>query len=154
MAVNEFTIQGLDEVFGRLDMAIASIRTEVRFWKMRTAVRVKATAVKGAPRERGNLAGSAYIDTKIRPAQTSKIAQTEASGTRFIRGDSDVYVGFTASYALRVHENMEMKLAGLPRPSGLGTYWNPGGPKFLTNALRQHERRALAEAKAILNKPL
>lgn len=46
-------------------------------------------------------------------------------------------VGYTAKYAIYVHENMEMKLKGQPRPSGLGTYWNPGGPKFLERPARE-----------------
>src|SRR5262245_23794597 len=49
-----------------------------------------------------------------------------------------VLVGYTAKYAIYVHENVEMKLAGLPRPSGLGTYWSPegAGPKFLERPAR------------------
>lgn len=36
-----------------------------------------------------------------------------------------VYVGYTASYALYVHESVGMVLLGQPRPSGLGKYWDP-----------------------------
>lgn len=46
-----------------------------------------------------------------------------------------VLVGYTAQYALHVHENMEPKTLGknIPRPSGLGYFWGPSffGPKFL-----------------------
>lgn len=53
-------------------------------------------------------------------------------------GAADAIVGYTAAYALYVHENMEMKLAGEPRPSGLGVYWGPnGGPKFLEQPARE-----------------
>jgi len=51
-----------------------------------------------------------------------------------------VVVGFTATYALYVHENMEMKLKGLPRPKGRGLYWDPqgiAGPKFLEGPARE-----------------
>ncbi len=48
-----------------------------------------------------------------------------------------VLVGYTAAYALFVHENREQKLAGQPRPSGLGTYWNPGRPGFLLDVMRE-----------------
>jgi hypothetical protein len=48
---------------------------------------------------------------------------------------ASVVVGYTASYALFVHENMEMKLKGQPRPSPHhGRYWDPqdrAQPKFL-----------------------
>lgn len=45
-----------------------------------------------------------------------------------------VIVGYTASYAVFVHENVEMKGKGLPRKSGKGYYWDPQGvaqAKFL-----------------------
>lgn len=77
-----------------------------------------------------------------------------------------VAVGYTASYALYVHENTEMKLKGLPRGQGFGRdsesgavvvppallktgkaggknrgfYWDPQGkaqPKFLETPLRE-----------------
>ena len=51
-----------------------------------------------------------------------------------------VVVGFTANYALHVHENLEMAGAGLPRRSGHGLYWDPqgiAGPKFLENPARE-----------------
>lgn len=43
-------------------------------------------------------------------------------------------VGYTATYAIYVHENVEMRGRGLPRPSGKGNYWDPAGrgqAKFL-----------------------
>lgn len=83
-----------------------------------------------------------------------------------------VAVGYTAAYALWVHENMEMKWRGLPRSSGFridkegkvrvprqylrpgatagfkkhGFYWDPPGrgqSKFLEQPLREH-RETLA----------
>jgi len=56
------------------------------------------------------------------------------------RKDSDVSVtvGFTAAYAIFVHENMEMKWEGMPRKSGLGVYWGPhGSSKFLEKPMRE-----------------
>lgn len=53
---------------------------------------------------------------------------------------TSVVVGFTAAYALAVHENLEMAGAGLPRRSGHGFYWDPqgqAGPKFLENPARE-----------------
>lgn len=62
-------------------------------------------------------------------------------------GDPVVAVGYTAAYALYVHENMEiwppgMRLAGQPRSGrrGKGYYWDPQGkarPKFLESPLRE-----------------
>ena len=49
-----------------------------------------------------------------------------------------VAVGFTAAYALFVHENLEMVLAGKPRASGVGVYWGPAGQaKFLEGPARE-----------------
>lgn len=63
----------------------------------------------------------------------------ELRGSAFVRVLKDgVEVGFTAAYAVYVHENMQQKLKGKPRPSGLGVYWGPaGGPKFLTRAVQE-----------------
>lgn len=51
-----------------------------------------------------------------------------------------VLVGFTAAYALFVHENMNPTTLGkgIARPSGLGYYWGPSffGPKFLETPAR------------------
>lgn len=60
--------------------------------------------------------------------------------------EKGVVVGFTAAYALYVHENMEiwppgMRLKGKPRkPPGKGLYWDPqgiAGPKFLEGPARE-----------------
>ena len=51
-----------------------------------------------------------------------------------------VITGYTANYALFVHENIEMKLAGQPRPKNRGLYWDPQGrgqAKFLEQPARQ-----------------
>lgn len=52
--------------------------------------------------------------------------------------DGKVVVGFTAQYAIWVHENVEMKWRGKPRRSGIGTYWGPKGQaKFLEQPARE-----------------
>ena len=54
-----------------------------------------------------------------------------------------VAVGYTAKYALYVHENREiwppgMRLKGQPRPSGIATYWSPNGqPNYLVGPFRR-----------------
>jgi hypothetical protein len=58
----------------------------------------------------------------------------------------NIVVGYTAAYALHVHENVEMKLKGEPRKSrgkgkpGRGKYWDPQGraqAKFLEQPARE-----------------
>lgn len=82
---------------------------------------IQREAQKKVPVETGNLRGSAYTQ-------------------RSVKG---VEVGFSAEYAIFVHENMEQKLKGEPRPSGLGTYWNPGGPKFLEKAVSDNVKELI-----------
>lgn len=56
---------------------------------------------------------------------------------------ASVIVGYTAAYAIFVHENMEPKNLGAskPRPSGLGVFWGPSnyGPKFLEGPAREYK---------------
>jgi len=58
-------------------------------------------------------------------------------------GNPSVMVGYTANYALFVHENVEMKGKGLPRrpnPPHKGNYWDPAGrgqAKFLEQPFRE-----------------
>lgn len=62
-------------------------------------------------------------------------ARAKAAG----RSNVTVAVGFAASYALFVHEKVGMKLAGQPRSSGRGFYWDPQGQaqaKFLEEPAR------------------
>jgi hypothetical protein len=54
---------------------------------------------------------------------------------------SQVEVGYASPYALAVHENRQMKLRGVPRPSGIGRYWDaesgPGRAGFLLDVGRE-----------------
>ena len=57
-------------------------------------------------------------------------------------GNPSVIVGYTANYALHVHENIEMKWKGLPRVApSKGNYWDgsrgPGQAKFLEQPARE-----------------
>lgn len=59
-------------------------------------------------------------------------------------GDSpsvEVVVGYEANYAAKIHEDIEMKGRGKPRPSGIGVYWGPHGQaKFLEQPARENAR--------------
>ena len=58
-----------------------------------------------------------------------------------------VLVGYTAKYALFVHENMQPKTLGMGvrRPSGLGMFWGPSqyGPKFLEGPAREFAKEVV-----------
>lgn len=56
-----------------------------------------------------------------------------------------VVVGYSAHYAIYVHENVEMKLRGKPRPKNRGVYWGPHGEaKFLEKPAREETRNLKA----------
>lgn len=113
------TVDGLDTVLKNLNAAIDDIEGKSMAGLMAGGLIIQGDSQKRVPVEYGNLRGSAYT----RKAQD---------------GSQAVEVGYTASYAVFVHENMEQKLAGQERPSGLGVYWGPKGePKFLEKAVRE-----------------
>ena len=118
-------IQGLDELNRALAKMVPEVTREAEAGIFAGGFIIQAEAQKNAPREYGDLARSAY--------------------NRKRQGGTEV--GFDAAYAIYVHENMESKTvgAGIPRPSGLGTYWNPGGPKFLERAVNEKSKDVLSE---------
>jgi len=87
---------------------------------------IQAESQRNTPVEFGNLRASAYTQ----------------------RTRDGAEVGHSAEYAIYVHENMEQTLEGQPRPSGLGTYWNPGGPKFLERAVNEKASEVLDHVRA------
>ena len=116
-------IQGLDELNRALAKMVPEVTKEAEAGIFAGGFIIQAAAQENAPREYGDLARSAY--------------------NRKRQGGTEV--GFDEAYALYVHENMEQKLKGQPRPSGLGTYWNPGGPKFLERAVNEKAKDVLDE---------
>ena len=110
-------VEGMDELNRALAELAPEVTEEVEAGLYAGGLVIQAEAQRNTPVEFGNLRGSAYTQ---RPP---------------IGGG--VEVGYSAEYATYVHENMEQTLAGEPRPSGLGTYWNPGGPKFLERAVNE-----------------
>lgn len=91
-----------------------------------------------------------HVPVEFGPLKAS--AYTRATGKGF---DTVVDVGYTASYAMYVHEQVQMKLQGQPRPSGKGLFWDPQGKayaKFLERPLREElptMNRIIAQAAKI-----
>lgn len=107
-----------------------------------TALNAELAQIKGKSMA-GLLAGGAIVER--RAAETAPVEYDKLVGSKFTRKAPDdpnvVEVGFSALYALYVHENLEAKLKGTPRPSGLGVYWGPSGrPRFLALALQETSR--------------
>lgn len=81
-----------------------------------------------------------------------KVLKMLEARKRMVEKKVSVIVGFTAAYALWVHERVEEKWRGLPRPpseSGRdrGNYWDPAGrgqSKFLEAPAREMQDELVA----------
>lgn len=113
-------MKGLDATLKNLNKKILAIKNVTVDGLLAGGLIVQADAQRHVPVEFGVLRQSAY--------------------TRKVRDGASplVEVGFSAKYAPWVHENLEMKLRGKPRPSGKGVYWGPQGEaRFLSNAVER-----------------
>ncbi|MCE8418554.1 HK97 gp10 family phage protein [Rhodovulum sulfidophilum] len=119
-------VEGLDDLNRQLRKIARDAPEAAQRGAYAGGLLIQGEGQKLTPVEHNNLRGSAY---------TQKIPK-------------GAEVGFSAEYAIFVHENLEQKRKGKPRPSGLGTYWNPGGPKFLEKAVDENAEavRDLVEA--------
>lgn len=104
-------------VLGNLNKEIDAIEGRTRAGMLAAGLVIERESNQHVPREYGNLVNSSYVRKGMDDPDT-------------------VEIGYGASYAVYVHENVEPKHAGEKRPSGLGEYWGPHGePRFLTNAV-------------------
>ena len=85
-----------------------------------------------------------HVPVEYGPLKAS--AYTRATGTGFA---TEVDVGYTASYAIYVHEKVAMKLKGKPRPSGKGRFWDPA-PQAQAKFLEEPLRRLLPQMNQII----
>lgn len=126
------TLTGQKEVLGNL-------KRQQRALGLRVAVGLKAAGLalqresqRLVPVDTGNLKASAF---------------TRATGAGL---DTAVTVGYTAAYAMFVHELVQMRLRGQPRIGGKGAYWDPAGrgqAKFLEEPARRMKDELLAIVK-------
>jgi len=113
----ETAAQGLGEVTKRLNEELAKLEERTLAGLLAAGLLVLRRSNAKVPREYGFLIGS---------GEARKTPEDE----------NTVEVVYGAEYAAHVHENVEMKLQGQPRPSGLGEYWGPSGEaKFLEKAV-------------------
>lgn len=76
-----------------------------------------------------------HVPVEFGPLKASAYTRAIGKGLSTV-----VEVGYTASYALYVHEQVAMKLKGQPRPSGRGKFWDPQGrayAKFLEEPMHR-----------------
>ena len=122
MAVNRVT--GLQNIQRNIARHVRKMGKVTMAGLLEGGAIVQGTSQDRVPVLTGNLKGSAYT----RKAQS---------------GDLAAEVGYTAAYAVYVHENLEQTLKGEPRSGGKGEYWDNGQPKFLESALYDEERSVL-----------
>lgn len=122
--------KGAKAAIGNLNAQISKIKGTTMAGLLGGGLIIQANSQRRVPVEYGNLRGSAYT----RKSQTKKMA---------------VEVGYSAAYAIYVHENLEMKWKGKPRKSGKGNYWGPAGEsQFLIKAARDESKTVLAYIKS------
>ncbi len=115
-------VEGLRQSLLLLRFAGKKIADGVEVGIIKAALLLQRESQRLVPVETGNLKASAF---------------TSVEGTGF---STKATVGFTAAYALYVHEAVGMVLKGVRRPSGLGKYWDPQPPaqaKFLEEPSRR-----------------
>lgn len=123
-------VVGYEQVLRNLNREVAGIKGRTMAGLLEAGLLIQRSAQQKVPIDTGNLRASAYT----RRHESKSLA---------------VVVGFTAAYAVFVHENLEQKWKGKSRRTGSkkGRYWDPqgrAGPKFLERAVRENTRQALA----------
>lgn len=119
-------VKGIEKVLKNINKEVNAVQGRTLAGLFAFGLTIQGTAQKRVPVEYGNLRASAY---------TRKTLQADRA-TGLVSEGRSVEVGFAAAYAVYIHENMEQKLKGEDRPSGLGVYWGPNGqPKFLESAM-------------------
>lgn len=118
-------LKGQSKVLNNLNKEIEKIKNASFEGLLKGALIIERESNKRVPIETGVLRASSYV----RKNQD---------------GRKSVVIGYSSSYAIFVHENMEMTLKGLPRPSGIGVYWGPKGEaKFLERAIAEKSKEVL-----------
>ncbi len=145
----------LEEVVSNLAKEIKKIEGKTMKGLIRAAIPVVGEAVEGAPMVTGNLRASKYVITsrgkveqgrnpEFKGKQAAKMARAHSrtlSDRRSVVGQatkSTVEIGFSAEYALKVHENRRAGKTGMLGASEVG-HW-----KFLEWALRDNQKRILS----------
>jgi hypothetical protein len=111
---------GVKNILRNLKKSELAILLKVPIGLKAAGLMLQAASQKAVPVDTGNLKASAF---------------TRASGSGI---QTTVTVGYTAGYGLFVHELVQMKLKGKPRPTK-GRFWDPQGrgqAKFLEGPAR------------------
>lgn len=129
-------IDGVDRVLTNISLLEKGTKVGLRLGLTKAGLVLQRISQTFVPVHYGNLKASAFTRLDAFPGSGVMI----------------VFVGYTAAYAIYVHENMEMKLQGQERPYTAkggyqGHYWDPAGRgqnKFLERPYRRHLKNLLA----------
>ena len=128
-ALGPGNISGLNQVLKNLNTKVLMVENNSRRGLQRAGLLIKKEAVENAPHDTGHLRGSAYL----------------RSGENF-KGPW-VIVGFAASYALFVHEGVNVGLgtaaSNKGKKIGRGFRSEVGGPKFLELAVKENQGKII-----------
>lgn len=116
-------VSGLQDVIGRLKKVDRAVAIGTEKGLKESGLRNQRHSQKLVPVDTSFLKGSAYTRVSGRGMKT------------------EVETGYTAEYALWVHEMTDMKLKGKKRSGGKGRYWDPQGrahAKFLEQPFREN----------------
>ena len=117
-------VKGMDRTLAGLNREEGRVKNKAQGGMLAGALVFLGDAQRRVPVEYGKVRASGFVARGVKPLS--------------------VLIGFSAAYALYVHENLQQKLKGQPRKSGLGKYWGPQGePQFLLKALRAKRGEAL-----------
>lgn len=124
-------ISGARRIIARLDHQLATSPNRARKTVETGAKRGAELSRRRTPVETGHLRASYRVTT-----------ETMGRGARGVLAN-------VADYAARVHENIEEKLRGLPRPGNRpGRYWDGGESKFMEKGVYENKTDIL---RAMLN---
>lgn len=115
-------VLGVPEVIKSLRRKNAMMALGISRGVRKASLHLQRESQKLVPVDTGNLKASAF-------------ARVEGTGYNTVGS-----VGYTAAYAIYVHENVQMKLKGQPRSGSRGKYWDPQGraqAKFLEEPARR-----------------
>ena len=119
------SMEGLNRVMSNLSRSVSKIEGATVGGLLAGGLIIQGEAQRRVPVHYGKLRASAY--TRKSPKRKEAVE-----------------VGFSAAYALWVHENLQAKLRGQPRKDGIGVYWGPKGePQFLLKAANITRPRVL-----------
>lgn len=129
MARRNVVVLGADKVIARLDHQLATSSGRARQAVEAMGKRGAELSRRRTPIESGKLRKSYRVSTERR--------KTGARGV----------LANVAEYAARVHENVEEKLRGVPRPGNRpGRYWDGGESKFLEKGVYENKGDLLRAA--------